>query len=167
MKTLVIDQDTNLQAFVKNLGADHQQGSELMASLKRFNPQLNFDQLERGTLLMVDEEIHPEIGLTQSPAFAQTDLLVSQLKAALTSTLAETLDALASQEQERKALLNVMKMPAIKRVIEADNGLKARASVALDELKQDQVRLKALEISHRELHQLALTELERLTSLVR
>jgi hypothetical protein len=159
MKTIVIDQATDLQTLAQRLGGTAARTQGLAENLKRLNPHLNFDKLAAGTVLLVADDANAGAAATQALGGAQFAALAAQLKTGVDATLSRSLQTLAAQTADRKAVADAIKTPAMKRAIDSDVDLKARAGTVADELKKEQASAKDTEQTLKLLHGAALAEI--------
>lgn len=167
MRTIVIDQATDLQSLSQRLAGNAAKTQSLSDSLIRLNPHVNFDSLAPGTVLLVADDAAPTTAGTLPPGTQQLEAVATQIKAGLQSTIAGSLGGLATRAAERKAIADAIKTPGMKRAIDGDIDLKARAASVAGEMKQEQVQAKDTEQMLKQLQTSALAELDRLLGLAR
>lgn len=162
MRTLLIQDTTDLPSLMRRLGAGGGKADTVTAALKRLNPHLNLDRLMPGTLLLVPDDPSLDLAATHGVGGAQVNALVAELKTAVDAAVAAALKGLGARATERQEVTEALKAPAIKRAIDADADLKARAASVAAELKKEVAADKEAEKSLKQLQTSALGDIETL-----
>ena len=155
MKTLVIHDATDLATLAHRMN-----GENTLESLKRLNPHLDPARVPAHSLVLVEGASTHEGA--QSPWAPQVQTLAAEMKAALHAAVAASMKGLELRAKERRQVADALRVPAMKRVVDADPDLKSRATALAEVHRKELARDKATEKALRLLQSCALAEVDGL-----
>lgn len=155
MKTLVLHEATDLATLARRKGA-----GTTVETLRRMNPHLTSERLAAGTLVLVPGDAAEQAA--EAPGALHLHATAEELKAALEEALGASRRGLALRAGERKQVADALRVPAMKRVVEADPELRQRAEGLAARHREEVARDKAAEKALKQLQAAALTEIDGL-----
>jgi hypothetical protein len=148
MRMLVIKQDADihtLSARLLSAKLNSDQTKSAIASLQAFNPQVDFEKLGVGTVLLVPDTPSFKPSATSAVlngAFGDFEKLV---RSGLSDAAARMKADNAAHTADAGAVASVLRLAAVKRLIDADADLEQQVSSVTKTLKDDEQQSKEAE----------------------
>lgn len=127
MRIIVIKESTDLQALGTQLIGKKTDGSITLERLKSLNPHVDFNHLERGTVLLLPDAHEPKTSNdkdTRSPARDAIDDFSKDAEAGFRVAAERVRNAAEALNADLGALSAAVKSAAVKRLIDSDPLLK-------------------------------------------
>jgi hypothetical protein len=154
MKTIVIHEDTELSTLARRLA-----GAGSMKAFERLNPHLAAGRLKAGTVVLVPPDAAEG---AQTGAAPHLQALAMQMKSALEAAVGASGHGLELRAGDRKQVADALRVPAMRRVIEADPDLRSRAAAVEVQHRKDAAQDKVTEQGLKRLQSAALAEIDAL-----
>jgi hypothetical protein len=165
MRTIVIDEDTNLEGLRARLLGERPFAGTALERLKSLNPHVNFKKIPAGTVLLVPELPGLRKGETTSVT-GDFDTLREDLLGALDASRARVRSGFEALQAQEKEVGTAVRSAAFRRALELDPELQGQAEAGMQAFKQDRETAKTTAEELKALRQEAMTELTALGKLL-
>jgi hypothetical protein len=166
MRTILVDQRTDLQGLRRRLSGDQAIPESAIERLRQLNAHVSLDEIPAGTVLLVPElpGLRPEgaSAVGGEPFDALRQQLLGSLDAVGSRVRAGYEELLA----EAKEVTAVQRLAAFRRALEADPGLREQTEAAAEVREQDRANARDADRLLTELREEAAAELAALAKVL-
>ena len=148
MRMLVIKTDTDLQALSSRLltaGLSSTQAKSALERLQALNPHIDPRYLRAGTIILVPDASSFDASVTESVSGETFKDVEQTVKRALDAAAEHLKAANTARARDREEVIEAIKQPAVKGIIDADAQLKQQVTDATKGFEEEQQQAEQAE----------------------